>query len=637
MNRFSSQGVLRNTQRLYEVGEKAAGTAEELEAANLIKNEFERMGLDHASLEPFNVVCRRYRDSELRLLQPIEKDIPCCSAGTSISTPEEGISGILVDAGFGTIRDYEKLRERGIEIEGKIALIERSDRLTYWPDISCRLAHNLGIKAVVITNFVSEHTAFRKEAFPFAPVPAISIPYQQAQELRRILQNEKVILNIRNVVDTDENGVSYNVVADLTGEQWPSELIILSAHHDSWFGGANDNAAGVAIVLEIAEILKTNYRPKRTIRMISFGAEESGSKDYMEWSVGSYAYVKKHHDDAGRTLAQINLDIPSYGDRIAVHTTPEIGSFAERLTKNLELGNIFSVIRQPSHVCDQWSFVMEGVPSITLGPGASGYIGAGGSAYEKIYHTQYDTPDCVSYSLLEPSGKFILACILTLDSSDITPYDFNFTIELLKTQFSTRLDTITGIIDVSGTLNKATEMQALIRKHDNFRDGTVKKNRVESINASQRRIARLLNTKIIGPGGDAGKDAAWINAEYLDVLIALRETVKDLESGNLGLAVETMSSLRTMDWGLNMNLDVYNEVLDSMLKSSRYPTYAIYPNIMAELLSVRRKIKEHLADASEEASSIQEKYALMLEKTKDRVSQLENAITNCIQEAQQFL
>ena len=381
---------------IYEIGEKAAGTAEELEAANLIKHQFERIGFENIRLEPFEVTCWNYKSCELRMLQPIDKTIPCVTAGTSLSTPSEGVSAELIDAGFGTIKDYERLRKNGVEIEGKVALIERSDRLTGWPQIPCRLAKDFGVKAVIFTYFGSEHKAFRKDAWPFPSIPAVSIPYKEAQDLRDILRKERVSVNLKNVIEIDENGVSYNVVGDLIGKEYPDEIITVSGHHDSWFGGANDNASAVALILEIAKVLKENYRPKRTIRSISFGAEESGSKSYFEWSVGSYAYVKQHHPENERNIANINIDVPAYGDMIAIRVSPEMASLVERLIKKLALESFFEVIRHPSSACDQWSFVMAGIPSINFGLG-----GRSRMAYQKIYHTDYDTPVNVSRIMLK--------------------------------------------------------------------------------------------------------------------------------------------------------------------------------------------------------------------------------------------
>jgi hypothetical protein len=87
----------------------------------------------------------------------------------------------------------------------------------------------------------------------------------------------------------------YNVVASIPGTETPGRILILGAHHDAKAGGmqidvpgADDNASGVAAMLEIARVFQEKkYLPRHTVRFISFGAEEvqrllMGSRDYAK-------------------------------------------------------------------------------------------------------------------------------------------------------------------------------------------------------------------------------------------------------------------------------------------------------------------------------------------------------------------
>jgi hypothetical protein len=142
---FSLEETLEYTKLLFDLGEKAAGTEEEREATNLIEKEFTRLGLENVHRERFPVVSRNYKDCQLTILEPTVETIPCVNGGTSVSTPPQGIQAELIDVGFGTLKDYERLKKKGVDPTGKIALIERSDRLTSWADIPCRLAKDFGI------------------------------------------------------------------------------------------------------------------------------------------------------------------------------------------------------------------------------------------------------------------------------------------------------------------------------------------------------------------------------------------------------------------------------------------------------------------------------------------------------------
>jgi len=80
----------------------------------------------------------------------------------------------------------------------------------------------------------------------------------------------------------------YNVMASITGSEYPDSLTIIGAHYDNILSassgdpfvvayGANDNASGVAAVIEIARVMKkTKYKPSGTVLFVTFAAEELG-------------------------------------------------------------------------------------------------------------------------------------------------------------------------------------------------------------------------------------------------------------------------------------------------------------------------------------------------------------------------
>jgi len=623
---FSLEETLEYTKLLFDLGEKAAGTKEELEATDLIEKEFIKLGLENVHREPFTVVSRNYTDCQLTILEPTVETLPCVNGGTSVSTPPQGIHAELIDAGFGTLKDYERLKKTRVDPTGKIALIERSDRLTSWPDIPCRLAKDYGIEAVVFTAFFSEHRAFRKDAFPFAPIPVVSVPYKVAQTLRAKMLKQNVKAELKNIVETIPNGVSYNVVGELVGSRYPEQIITLTTHHDTWFGGANDNASAVAIILESARILGKNLKPKRTIRFISFGAEESGSKSFFEWSVGSFEYAKKHREEMKNTIANINLDIPAFGDTVLLRATPEMTTFVKEQVKDLELEDIFKVTKMTTTATDHWSFVTCGVPSVNFGSHFS--------AYEKIYHTNHDTPPNVSRYLLEYSTKVILSLTSRLDTEDLLPYDFLPTARKLETDLAARRAKTVGIIDLSKLLEKTRKLKALAQEFHAIKKGKAEKN-VKLVNKFQLEICSLLNKQMIGTGKEINKDAAWVIAEYLDMLVDLRTAMEALQSNNLQKAIKSLSSLRTMSWGLNVNLKVYTQTFDLMTKKSRYS--GIYSNVMAEMRSLLNKRNAKKINVSKELSSIEKEFNDKIEEVSAKLSLLEESVEKSSQKLIQMI
>ena len=84
--------------------------------------------------------------------------------------------------------------------------------------------------------------------------------------------------------------MAFNTVAEIPGTDKKDEIVMLGGHMDSWHGGtgATDNAAGVAVAMEAARILRAlNLAPRRTIRVALWSGEEQGL-------FGSRAYAAQH-------------------------------------------------------------------------------------------------------------------------------------------------------------------------------------------------------------------------------------------------------------------------------------------------------------------------------------------------------
>ncbi len=130
-------------------------------------------------------------------------------------------------------------------------------------------------------------------------VPVMNVAYQDAWNWQR-----EGAVAARLCVDGGmSESESANVIADLPGREPEAGTLVLSAHHDTQADspGADDNASGVAGLVELARVLAPRPR-RRTIRLISFGAEE-------QLSVGSAAYVRLHRAEVAKSMRLIfNLD-----------------------------------------------------------------------------------------------------------------------------------------------------------------------------------------------------------------------------------------------------------------------------------------------------------------------------------------
>lgn len=155
-------------------------------------------------------------------------------------------------------------------------------------------AAKLGAKAVVIRSLglpVDEHphTGSMHYDDKVERIPAGALATEDADKISEILKNQKASLVLEMDCRVYPDADSYNVIAEITGSEFPNEIITIGGHLDSWDTGegAHDDGAGVIHCLEALRILKTlKIRPKHTIRVVFFMNEENGNmggKTYATW------------------------------------------------------------------------------------------------------------------------------------------------------------------------------------------------------------------------------------------------------------------------------------------------------------------------------------------------------------------
>jgi alkaline phosphatase isozyme conversion protein len=121
---------------------------------------------------------------------------------------------------------------------------------------------------------------------------------------------------------------SANVIAYKAGKS--SKQVIVGAHYDSVAtgNGADDNASGVGVMLEVADVLK-NISTPYSIVFVAFGAEEGGLN-------GSNFYANQMTaDDIENTVGMINLDSLAVGDKMYVHGSADVAGFIRDQALNI--------------------------------------------------------------------------------------------------------------------------------------------------------------------------------------------------------------------------------------------------------------------------------------------------------------
>jgi carboxypeptidase Q len=160
------------------------------------------------------------------------------------------------------------------------------------------------VRSLATASMRSPHTGMTQFEEGEVPIPAAAISVEDAELLHRLLVAGTVRVRIALGCRILPDALSSNVVADLRGRERPEEVVLLGAHLDSWdlAVGAQDDGAGVALVIEAARLLASlPERPRRTVRFVLFMNEENGLR-------GAKTYALAHAAELLLHVAAMELD-----------------------------------------------------------------------------------------------------------------------------------------------------------------------------------------------------------------------------------------------------------------------------------------------------------------------------------------
>lgn len=385
-----------------EVGARHPGTPGEKAGIEWGINKLKSLGFDKVYTEDvkMNGWVREVEVAEI--LIPSYQKMVITALGRSKSTPKGGLEAEIVH--FKNYAELEKADDGSLK--GKIAFISnRMERFKngagYGPANIARskgheLAAKKGAEALLIRSIGTDdhrnpHTGSTNVAMGYTAVPAVALSNPDADQLVRLMafgHTPKIRLNIQ----TKDLGpiVTKNVIGEITGREFPNEVVVIGGHLDSWdLGtGAVDDGAGVAIGMATAAFIKNNVKvkPRRTIRVILWGAEELGL-------IGARAYAKARQAD----------------DTIANHVIGSESDFGAGPVYGLQSSN--NVSPNALHVVDTMSAIMgklgvsrrsgntsggpDMIPLAALGVPAINLM-QDGSDYFDLHHTPDDTFDKVN-------------------------------------------------------------------------------------------------------------------------------------------------------------------------------------------------------------------------------------------------
>jgi len=124
----------------------------------------------------------------------------------------------------------------------------------------------------------------------------------------------------------------WDVIGMVHGSQLPNEWVVTGNHRDAWVYGAVDPCSGTAAQLEavhgIGELMKTGWRPKRTLVFASWDAEEEGL-------IGSTEYAEGHVKELSRAVAYFNMDVAVSGPDFGASAVPSLKQYLRDIAKSV--------------------------------------------------------------------------------------------------------------------------------------------------------------------------------------------------------------------------------------------------------------------------------------------------------------
>lgn len=301
---YAYEGDLADT-----IGPRLTGSANYMRAAEWATQQFKSLGLANVHTDEWTIpsTWEPAGPATGQIKEPVVHDLHIYSLGWSPSTPPQGVEGAVV---YVPSLAPDALDAQKTRIAGKIALVDPSS-YGEKPTMDKVLAgyeklQTLSPAAILTTGIANGAESMSAMNFggKLAPMPTAQIGREDSLLLKRLLDRGPVSLRLTLPNTVRANVNIPTVIAEIPGREFPSEVVIVGAHLDSWQPGtgAQDNGTGVASVLEAARAIKAlNRAPRRTIRFVLFGGEEEGL-------VGSGAYVRRHTAELAKIDAVLITD-----------------------------------------------------------------------------------------------------------------------------------------------------------------------------------------------------------------------------------------------------------------------------------------------------------------------------------------
>lgn len=338
------------------IGTRPAGTQHEIEASDYIARQFQSAGY-RVELQPFEFETFEERRVFVETAGGRKQAHIIGISGQRAVT--ENVAGSLVVAGIGRMQDFP-----AGGIAGKIAVIERGTL-----PLQQKIANAAAAGAVAAIIYNDSSGPFFGWTRSPARIPAVSVSRNDGKALLRAVNPRKGVADLfrhredatveaRVVADAGMRTIrSQNVIARGADEC----KVVVGGHYDSVPDGpgANDNATGTAVTIEVARGLRTQAR-QRGLCFVAFGAEEMGIR-------GSRRYVASLSDEQKRGIAgMVNLDMVGVGGRWKLWGTESMRAVSVDAARSADVRLRGYVASGRGGDSDQVSFAEAGIPAVFI-------------------------------------------------------------------------------------------------------------------------------------------------------------------------------------------------------------------------------------------------------------------------------
>jgi N-acetylated-alpha-linked acidic dipeptidase len=244
----------------------------------------------------------------------------------------------------------------------------------------------------------------------------------------------------------------WDVIGRVPGSETPNSWVVAGNHRDAWVYGAVDPNSGTAAMLEavhgIGELLKSGWKPKRTIVFGSWDAEEEGLMGSTEWG-------EQHEAELANAVAYFNMDVAVSGPKFGASSVPSLKQFLRDVTKAVPSpkgGTVYEAWEKTSaeapnpHETSGGTYrppAAQGKPDVPVGDLGSGsdytvflqHLGVpstdiGSTGAYGVYHSVFDNfnwfrkfgdPDFVYEQQM---ARVFGLTVIRMADVDVLPYDY---------------------------------------------------------------------------------------------------------------------------------------------------------------------------------------------------------------------